>query len=412
MDLDACMKVKSMNILFLTELLYPHGSGGELATYLWAQLLAESGRKVRVVTSSFPSEPERSERGNLEIFRLPTLGASASVKYCLLGRFDVLLSNFFRKLLAWADVVCIPRFWYSAIPVAKAYGKPVITHLHGYIPVCPVATLYDLSRNRICDSHNSCRPSCIIAHEKAHGKNFLETMGSTLLNSATWRYLRKLVELSDSVICVSKAQRDIIIAHMPSLTRKCYLIYNPLPELSEIEINGRDMGYFGGPSPLKGFNVLCSALRYVKNKVTIHATGFDPSKQGLIQFSNKSRILFYERLPQSLYEQIHKETHTVLVPSIWAEPFGYVVAEAILQGRLVIASKVGGVPEQVNGCPGVFSFESGDYRHLAELIEYVNDLSVETIRDLAAKNREVFLKRFDNKKVEQELMSVLDVVGH
>jgi len=195
---------------------------------------------------------------------------------------------------------------------------------------------------------------------------------------------------------------------MPSLTRKCYLIYNPLPELSEIEINGRDMGYFGGPSPLKGFNVLCSALRYVKNKVTIHATGFDPSKQGVAEFSSKSRILLYERLRQRRYEQIYREIHTVLFPSVSAEVLGYVVTEAILRSRLVIASKVGGVPEQVEGCPGVFLFESGDYRHLAELIEYVNDLSVETMRDLGAKNREVFLKRFDNKKIEQDLMRLLE----
>lgn len=43
------MLVSRMNVLFLSELFYPHGSGAELATYLYADLLSKSDFNFRVI---------------------------------------------------------------------------------------------------------------------------------------------------------------------------------------------------------------------------------------------------------------------------------------------------------------------------------------------------------------------------
>ena len=56
------------NILFLSELFYPHGGGGELATYLYAKLLAKEDFAVKVVTNRFLEEPKKCQDGNLEIY--------------------------------------------------------------------------------------------------------------------------------------------------------------------------------------------------------------------------------------------------------------------------------------------------------------------------------------------------------
>lgn len=396
-----------MNILFLSELFYPHGSGGELATYLWAELLAESGFNVKIVTNKFFNEPEASRYGNMTIYRIPLLKSYDSVKYSIIGRFNVLFSNFIRKLLVWADVIYIPRFWYMAIPVTKAYKKPVIVHLHGYIPTCPLATRYDLSKNEIC-RRNSCNPKCIIAHEKAHSRTALETLGSSLLNFAVWPYIRRLVILSDAVICVSNAQKNMIMAHMPSLARKCYVIYNPLPEVAQLEINSKDMGYFGGLSPLKGFHVLYQALKHVYSRITIHATGFYLTNKRSIRPSTNTKIVFYERLQKEHYQKVLDQVSTVLVPSVWLEPSPYIVCEALLTRRLVIASEIGGIPELVEGCPGVFLVPPGDAKSLAEAIDYVNSLDKQTICELSYMNRTNFLKKFSNEKSLQEFIQVLE----
>ena len=137
-----------MNVLFLSELFYPYGGGAEYATFLYAELLSQASFNITVVTNKFDGEPEVSRHGKLTIYRLPLLGKSGSVKYAILKRFDVLFSSFMRKMMKWADVIYIPRFWYSAIPLAKAYRKPVIMHLHDYIPICPLSNMYDVSRMR------------------------------------------------------------------------------------------------------------------------------------------------------------------------------------------------------------------------------------------------------------------------
>lgn len=397
-----------MNILFLSELLYPHGGGAELATYLWAKLLAKSGQNVKVVTNRYRLEPERSKETNLEIFRLPILQARASTKYPLLARFDVLLSTFTRKALSWADVVYVPRHWYSSIPVAKAYGKTVITHLHDYIPICSLATLYDLSRNRVCDLRSLCHPSCLVAHEAAFGRDSLEVLGSSLLNLTIWRHVGRLIELSDAVVCVSRAQRNLIVRGMSSLEKRCHVVHNPLPPVSQLDIKGDDLGYFGGPSPLKGFNLLNSALKLVNSMQRIHATGFDLSRPATLEPTGDSRIIFHERVPECDLHKIYEIVRTVIVPSVWAEPAPYVVAEAMLQGRLIIASEVGGIPELVGDSPGAFLFRAGDSRHLADLIDRVTALEKDTVLDLAAKNKELFLRRYSDEQALEDFMSVLE----
>lgn len=394
-----------LRVLVLSELLYPHGSGAELATSLWIKLLAKSGFTVKVITNRFEGESKRSQSANVEIERLPLLDGK-SMKYSLMTRVGTLLSSHVRNAIAWADVVYVPRFWYTAIVLAKVYRKRVVAHLHDYIPICSLANFYDLSSNTVCTSCTFCKLSCIVSYEKAHGRSVGDTLRSALLNFCVWRLVGRLVQLSDAVVCVSKAQRDIIVRRMPSLARKCHLIYNPPPSIPLTEPAGRDIGYFGGPNPVKGYDVLRAALGLARSTVTVHATGFE--RRHASEVAGESRIVFHSRLPNSQYEQLYAKIRTVVVPSVWAEPLSYVVAEAALMGRLVLASRIGGMPELADGCPGVFLFRPGHYKELASLIERTDRLDDRTVTELGRKNRQVILKRLDIDRISAEFKHLLE----
>ena len=402
-----------MNILFLSELFYPRGGGAELATYLYANLLSGEDFNVVVVTNRFAGDPEVSKNGNLTTYRLPLFKEDGSVKYSISKRFDVLFSSFMRKLMKWTDVIYIPRFWYSAIPLARAYRKPVITHLHDYIPICPLATLYNASKDTVCD-HSSllCPPRCIYVFEKTQGRGFTETLTSIALNSTLGRYFGKFVKFSDAIICVSKVQRDMIIKGEPSLRDKTFVVYNPLPELSYVEMEGDDFGYFGGPNYLKGFHTLCHAMMHINHAdrrvINTHATKFSSSFKHLAKSLSRLGILLYGKLDNDEYEKIYRQIRAVIVPSIWHEPWPYVVVEAIIKGRFVIASNIGGIPEQVEGCKGALLCETGNYKRLAEAIEFVRSSRRETIIDLGFQNKETFLKRFDNETTVRRFISVYE----
>jgi glycosyltransferase involved in cell wall biosynthesis len=398
----------------MSELFYPHGGGAELATYLHAKLLSERGFRIVVVTSRFDGEPSISKSENMTIHRLALFQSSESVKYSTLLRMDVLLSSFIRRLISWADVVYIPRFWFSAILLAKAYKKNVVTHLHDYIPICPLANLFDVSKNVACNKKGSvCSQKCIYVYERTNNRNLLGAMESTLLNSTFGWFYSRIISLSDAVVCVSKAQKHLILKNHAILPSKVYVIYNPLPEITEtgLEMQGDDFGYFGGPSYMKGFHVLCKAAAFVKSikPVTIHATKFsNPSKWS--ELPNHLGILTYGKLGHEEYRTLYKQIRAVIIPSVWAEPLPYVVSEAIMSGRIVIASRVGGIPEQVVGCEGTFLFEPGDYKALAKDILYVRSLSKEKTVELGVKNREFIVKKFNNEKIVGEFTDLLKKV--
>jgi len=397
----------------LCELLYPHGSGSELATYLYAELLKKAGINVTIVTNRFTGEPEVSRKNNLMIYRLPLL-SKKSVKYSTLRRLDILTSSFMRKLIKQADIVYIPRYWFSAIPLAKALRKPVIVHLHDYISICPLALLYDSRRYGICRKGKFCSAGCIYAYESVK-KNLFRTTSSVFLNLTVWRILKCFIECADAIICVSNTHRDLLVKHAPSVSKKIHVIYNPLPSLPFTEINGDGFGYFGGPSYARGFHVLLRALHHRRAKklklVNVYATKFINNKHYDADLFDKFRFILYGKLRYRELDEIYRKIKAVIIPSTFAETFSYVAAESLLRGRLIIASNIGGMLELMEGCKGVFLFDTGNAVQLAEKIDYVNGLSISDVFDLCLSNRERFRKRFSNEKTLQKFLDLCNKIA-
>jgi glycosyltransferase involved in cell wall biosynthesis len=194
---------------------------------------------------------------------------------------------------------------------------------------------------------------------------------------------------------------------MPSTRDKTHVVYNPMPVVPQLGDEGKDFGYLGGPSVLKGFDILCQALKKVHPKTKTHATKMSNLSENMRHSLKESGIVAHEKLDKESYTSLYKNVQVVIVPSIWPEPLPYVVSEALLSKRLVIASKVGGIPEQVKGSEGAFLFEPESYDQLAELIQSVEDLDNESRLDLGQKNRKAFLRKFNNEKASQEFIKVL-----
>jgi glycosyltransferase involved in cell wall biosynthesis len=405
-----------MNVLFLSELFYPHGSGAELATFLYADLLSKSAFNVRVITNKFEGEADFSRNVHLEIYRFPLFKSSESVKYSILIRIDILFSSFFRKMLNWADVVYIPRFWFSAVPFVKAYGKPVITHLHDYIPICPLSTTFDMAKKCLCKCDNFiCPPNCVYSFEKTGNLSFKDSIKSIAFNTTFGCNFPKLIKLSDAVICVSKMQRIILSKSEPALSNKLNVVYNPLPDSENVSLKGNDFGYFGGLNYLKGFQTLNAAVARIKNSssrsINIHCTKFNNVEKRLAATLKSSGFYLYGKLEKQQYNAIYENISFVVVPSVWPEPWPYIVIEAMLQGRLVIASRIGGIPEQTIDCEGVLLCDPNDSNGFAEKMLLVKDYARETVIDLGYKNRTAFLKRSDNERSIKNLIAIIEKVA-
>lgn len=398
-----------MNILFFSELFYPHGGGAEFATSLYAKLLSEKGFEVTVITNRFGNEPGYYEKDNIRIYRVPLFSGSFGSKYSLLMRADFFLTGHVRRLLKQSDLVYVPRLWYSAVPVADFYKKPVIVHLHDYMPICPLAVLYDVSKGATCEARGLCSPRCIYEFERNKKISLNQSILSVLLNIDGSALIRRFIECADAVVCVSDAQRNILKQRIPSFDSKAYTVYNPLPDVCSVDLDENDFGYFGGTNPLKGFNILYQALHSLgKNRIRVHVTGLTNFTNEMREFYSRVGMVLSERLAYDKQDLFYRMIGAVIFPSIVPEPLPYVTAEAILRGRILIASRIGGIPEQVKDCKGAYLVAPGDAKELATTVNEVRMFGKETVLDLGEKNRESFLKSFNNETIISRFIEIID----
>lgn len=401
-----------MNILFFSELFYPHGGGAEFATYLYATHLSKFGFNVTVITNQFGDEPATFLNRNLHIYRLPLFTSKTPNKYSTFFRPDVIFLNFIKKLILKSDIVYVPRFWYSVIPLAKLFKKPVVVHLHDYIPVCPLSNLYNFNVREICERGiNSCSSKCIYAWEKMRGRNFSETIYSLFFNSTIGKLWGQFIKFCDAIVCVSNAQAKFIKVNAPLLYPKIQVIYNPLPKISHVKIGDSDFAYFGGPNYLKGFHVLYEAVRsfnYAKNKkINVHITNFSSTSACFINKLVKFGFVPYGKLNFKKSEELYRKLKCVVVPSICPETFSYVTIEALLRGRLVIASNIGAIPEVTAGCKGVFLFPPSNVCQLIEKMNYVANVEKDELIDLSLRNRAILAKKFDSRNIAKAFTTLL-----
>jgi glycosyltransferase involved in cell wall biosynthesis len=83
--------------------------------------------------------------------------------------------------------------------------------------------------------------------------------------------------------------------------------------------------------------------------------------------------------------------------------------ESALLGTVPVASRVGGVPEVVEGTPAEeYLFAPGDAEELAEKVEMLASQPRDYVLEVGAKLRERALKLFDAEKIESEITGLFE----
>ncbi|MEM2045601.1 MAG: glycosyltransferase family 4 protein [Candidatus Bathyarchaeia archaeon] len=391
-----------MKILIFSELLYPHGGGAELATWLYSKLLAEEGFKVTIITSKFPTEPDYELiDGKVEVFRIQ-MKAMFGTRYYTMFNMGVLINSFINKLIKQSDIVYIPCGWYSAIPIARAHRKPVVVHLHNYSIVCPTSLMYNFVRQSV----GSCSLKSFMLHEYIEkGRSLPYIVASCFTNEFFGKYYSGLAKVADALIFVSKAQMELVLSKIPRLRGKSHVIYNPIPSLPLIRAEQKGIGYFGGKSFVKGFHVLIQALKMLKgNDLEVYlAKTSEESKK--LRVSNG---ILMNLLPRIDLKNIMKKISIVVIPSLCPEPLPYTLIESMLYGKLIVASNIGGIPEIAsNHLAGVKLVKPRDYVAVADALNHFRSLSLEEINEIGAKNREYMLKKLNNKETLRHFIKIL-----
>ena len=393
-----------MNLLIFSESFYPHGGGAELATWLYSKGLAEKGFKVTVVTRQFPGESSAALLDNgIEIYRLPA-DFMFNTRYYTLANVGLLTSSFIVNLIRKSNVIYVPCGWYSVIPIAKLHKKPVIVHLHNYSLICSTSLMYNFAEQKI---KPSTQKSLILHEMLQHNRGSASIFGASMMNEFIGQHYYQLGKFADAFIFVSNAQRNLILSKIPEIKEKSCVIFNPIPPIPLIKTEGKGIGYFGGRSHVKGFQVLINALNSLNRTQGVETyLPMTSPRQAKLKLSNGVTLNIS---PKVNLASIMKKISIVVVPSLCPEPSPYTLIESMAYGKLVIAARVGGMPEILEGAGfGVKMVQPGNPNEISDALDSFSALNLGEINELGLKNREFITRKFVDNTSFSSFIRILD----
>lgn len=251
------------------------------------------------------------------------------------------------------------------LPVLARARCPLVLYAVWYRPVCPTGT-------RLLPDGSACRSSvgkdcwvrgCLPARDAA----------VLLPQMALWRRLQGIF---DRIVADSDALKQVLKENGLPVSD---VIWHGVPATAPtFKGAGQAVAAFAGRLvPEKGVHILLEAWERVwpdlPEGATLLVAGDGPERERLRELAGKmgaaGRAVTWlghikrEELPQQLASAgIH------VVPSLWAEPFGIVAAEAMMRGAAVIASDTGGLAEIVRQGETGLLVPRGDPSALADAL--------------------------------------------
>ena len=224
-----------------------------------------------------------------------------------------------------------------------------------------------------------------------------------------------LLEKCKAIFCVSKYIRNLFLDGVSKNHKKVHVLYNGVDKkLKKFPKKKKEIFFVGRLVPEKGVHFYVEALKLIANKhsewtfglIGSFRLGYSKNKN---LYANEVIKNFKSIGPQAKFfgfqdnkfvQEKMKSASIVVIPSLWQEPFGLVVAEAMSNGICLIASKVGGVPEIVEN-NGIL-INNINHMKLSEKIDHliINDKLRKNYQRRAWKNfkfsSEISSKKLDN----------------
>ncbi|MEL6341800.1 MAG: glycosyltransferase [Myxococcota bacterium] len=231
----------------------------------------------------------------------------------------------------------------SVLDPLNAAGIPVVWTVHDYELICPAGHLF--SQGEPCER---CKDG-----DYRHAVRRRCKWGELLPSAAvalekTMHRLRRVWWRVDRFLCPSQFLANKLVEFGVPAAR-VHALHNPL-DLSEHRAGqgpGQGWLYAGRLADEKGVQVILRAAKMLPDR-PLRICGDGPMARSLKQ---QARDLPWVRFlghlpPEQLAEQI-RSARVIAVPSRWYENFPYAVLEAQAAARAVVASRIGGIPEQI-----------------------------------------------------------------
>jgi glycosyltransferase involved in cell wall biosynthesis len=121
----------------------------------------------------------------------------------------------------------------------------------------------------------------------------------------------------------------------------------------------------------------------------------------------ENSVLFVNFVSQNTLKLFYEAADLLVFPSIWQEPFGKVILEAMSYEIPVVASAVGGVPEIVENKLNGLLVRPGDSEELVQCVNYLLK-NPQYARSLGEEGRKTVLKKFTFNQIARHCSEIYD----
>lgn len=364
-----------MKSLHVTHGLYPDRIGGvEVHTYELARALSAQN-EVTVLTPSTGSSRDFAVHG-VGVRQVRADEASRSGHRAMLTALEDLLRTATPDVVHFQHVGLSDVLALAMFERVRTAGLPCVLSLHDYWYMCPRYTLVDW-RGRFCPGPAPARCGrCCGWRTKNPWRWYTRRRAQLARRLAFTRLLTDcsvVAPVSEHVAArylAFGAPRDRMAVVAPGIRVPATSAAEPVMPAARLVV-----AFLGQVQPHKGVAVLLKAMARVRAAAVLEVWGKGPASHAR-ELEREARALgvtaaFHGAYDQGALDQILAAAHVVVVPSVSEEPFGLVVQEALARRRIVIASRVGGLREQVLDGVNGYLVPPRDPARLAETLDRV-----------------------------------------
>lgn len=308
------------------------------------------------------------------------------------------------------DVVHVHNTFLMVSPavyeVCQDEDVPVVQTLHNYRLLCPASTFYrDGAVCQECVTHSLLRSVQHGCYRDSRAKS-----GAVALMLHAHRARQTWSAGIDSYIAISNFVKDKFVqSGFPS--EKIHVKSNFVdPDPGERTQPGGYALFVGRLSPEKGLSTLIEAWRRLPSVVPLVIAGDGPLRQHLeaeVAKAELHHVHFAGRMGREEVYSAMKKSAFLVVPSVWHEPFGLIVAEAFACGTPVLGARVGAIPEMLDDQITGLHFAPNDPDDLASKVAWAWALQPE-LAAMGRAARRVYEDRYTANHNYRQLMNVYD----
>lgn len=322
----------------------------------------------------------------------------------------------FKKLLLdfKPDIIHIHNIYHQISPsildVAHKMNIPVVMHVHDYKLICPNYQLF--ANGEICEA---CKPQryCQCVKKKcfkdSRSKSILAALEMYIHHSVLKIYERRI----NTFIAPSGFMKDKLVS-WGRRADNIKVITNPFdPQMTLSNQEKKPASedyflYFGRLSEEKGLKILIEAA--AESGINLKFAGTGPQMPELDALAKKinASLEFLGFKNGEELKQIILKARAVVIPSIWLENMPLSLLEALNLGKVVIASKIGGIPEIIKSGENGLLFKPGDVQDLSRALKELEKIDINLMEEKARASVSRFNESENRRQIEAVYQEIIN----